>query len=617
MKNTKYFKNLMLSGTSLLLLGASMASCTDLDEVTFDRIDASKYYQDENSVKSAVASIYYNVCPGIFEHFEFLNELPADQMTWHCWNGKSEWGYDEGAKYVLTTYTWNSESTIIKNAWENAWKTIGLCNQLIFDLEGIDPTSLGMTSEAFSSYIAEIRTMRAFCYYNNFEIWGGALPLNVTVTSEVPGSVSTDFDEGCKIIWDFIVSELDACCEDLAKEDGSQGTRTRFNMGANRILKMRMLLNSELWTGVDRYKECLMLAQEIIDGKYGNYSLASDYRDIFSATNYSCPEVIFGLAQRLGVGSNALTNNNRNTPALILQYGTLFGCEVPDGRTGWNCTLMVPSKDNSGTILNDIGKDYATANPKSFLFDYGDKLGAPVDRMNDKDIRKQPFHCDAAGVWQGTMLMGPQYDYVTGEPILADADYDGLPLVYVDQLGSFTQEGHALEDVQDPRWGMTNSGYRFLRYPMYPTSSGYTGFDAAQVEMRLAECYYAKAECLLRAGDTQGALNTVNLVRQRYFTAENQSEITSMSNPSLGFSKVDYDWMLSEWGLEFMWEGRRRRTDLRRFDKFTQGQWWIFGRVKTTDRGELPAKRDRKYEWYPLPQTALMVNPGLVQNPNY
>ena len=27
--------------------------------------------------------------------------------------------------------------------------------------------------------------------------------------------------------------------------------------------------------------------------------------------------------------------------------------------------------------------------------------------------------------------------------------------------------------------------------------------------------------------------------------------------------------------------------------------------------------RDRKYEWYPMPQTALMVNPGLVQTPGY
>ena len=76
------------------------------------------------------------------------------------------------------------------------------------------------------------------------------------------------------------------------------------------------------------------------------------------------------------------------------------------------------------------------------------------------------------------------------------------------------------------------------------------------------------------------------------------------------------DRMLSEWGIEFYDEGHRRRTDLRRFDKFTQGQWWFFGR--TTETGyDLPAKRDRKYEWFPIPQRALDANPGLVQNPDY
>ena len=37
---------------------AVLPSCTNLDEITYDRIDASAYYQDENSVKGAVASIY-------------------------------------------------------------------------------------------------------------------------------------------------------------------------------------------------------------------------------------------------------------------------------------------------------------------------------------------------------------------------------------------------------------------------------------------------------------------------------------------------------------------------------------------------------------------------------
>jgi len=86
--------------------------------------------------------------------------------------------------------------------------------------------------------------------------------------------------------------------------------------------------------------------------------------------------------------------------------------------------------------------------------------------------------------------------------------------------------------------------------------------------------------------------------------------------PGRGFSAFDADWVLSEWGLEFLFEGRRRRTDLRRFDKFTQGQWWFFGRA--TEEGiPLTAKRDRMYEWFPLPETSLSVNPNLVQNPDY
>ena len=117
----------------------------------------------------------------------------------------------------------------------------------------------------------------------------------------------------------------------------------------------------------------------------------------------------------------------------------------------------------------------------------------------------------------------------------------------------------------------------------------------------------------MRAGASSTAKELINSVRQRYF---DPTYINEIEKPGPGFTAFDMDWMLSEWGLEFLNEGRRRRTDLRRFDKFTQGQWWFFGRATETDRA-LPAKRDRRYEWYPLPQVALMVNPGLVQNPNY
>ena len=199
----------------------------------------------------------------------------------------------------------------------------------------------------------------------------------------------------------------------------------------------------------------------------------------------------------------------------------------------------MPSKDNSGELVPNAG----SANPKSFLFDYGDKLGAPYDRMNDKDIRKRPFHSDAAGNWEGIFAMGEQLNYTTGLPVLADADLDGMPLIYVDQVGTFTNLGRTLEPVMSPRWGMTNSGYRVIRYPITPESSGLNFRNAAQVEFRLAEVYYTLAECCLRAGDSGSAKTYVNDVRQRYYSA---SDVSTIEQPGPGFNAFDADWMLSE-----------------------------------------------------------------------
>ena len=597
-------KKICLIAAVAAVAGGTMVSCTDLDEKVFDRIDASIYYQDENSVKGALASIYNSATTSFLEYFWYLNELSADQVAWRSWYGGA-WGWDEGEKFVLTAQSWNTESVIIRRAWETAWQTIGLCNTLVEDLNALDAASIGMTEETKAMYIAEVRTMRAWAYYNNFELWGGTLPLCTSASGDIPGSVSTDFNEGCKIIYDFIATELDESCDALMKEDGSGNSRLRMNQGMNRMLKMRLLLNSEVFIGENHYDECAILAQDIIDGDYGTYSLATDYRDIFSNNNVSCPEVIFAFAQEEG----QLTNNNRNTPFLPYNYDEFIGQTFPN--SSWNCFCLVPSKDNSGNVLPEGGTD----NPKSFLFDYGDKLGAVYDRFNDADIRKQNFSCADDGTWNGGIfLKGAMLNRETGEPVLADADRDGQPLVYVDQVGTFMNLGRQLATVMNPRWGETSSGLRLMKYPMFPESTGLSYLDIAEVEFRLAEAYYTLAECRMRAGDADGAKDLIDDVRARYFT--NASALDEIGPDNFYGSTPNEDWLLSEWGIEFLNESRRRRTDLRRFDKFTQGQWWFFGRDTETGY-DLSAQRDRRYEWFPLPQVTLAVNPGLVQNPNY
>lgn len=588
-----------------LALGLFTASgCTDLTEKNYSNIDASVYYQNEASVKGAVGAIYARAAYGFCEYFYYLQEFSADQIAWRTWNGGA-WGWDEGLKFVLSSHTWTPEAKIVQQAWESAWTTIGMCNQLIADLQAIHPDDLKMTQEAIDSYIAEVRTLRAWAYYNNFELWGGALPLCTTVSSDVPGSADTDFNTGCKKIYDFIATELDESVGALVNRGAN-----RVSPAMNRILKMRLLLNAEIFIGENHYQECADLAQSLKNGDFGAYEVVSDYRQIFEIDNANCPEVVFAFAEKQG---QLNTGWMRDMPGLPYNYDEFLDVFATN-QSGWNCVCLAPSYDNSGNeLVYPDGKMYGgTDNPVCFLEgSYNDRLGAVYARFEDGDIRKQSYAFDDR--WNGGIfLKGEIKNITTGEPVAADADRDGQPLIYIDQVGQFagttSELGRPLEVVQSPRWGQTNSGYRLMKYPLYRKASGIDYQEISEVEFRWAEVYYTLAECKMRLGDAGAAKNLVNEVRQRYFAGAMTDKAESWSNE---------EWMLHQWGLEFLGEGRRRRTDLRRFDQFTQGQWWFFGRA-TDDAGVVfPAKRSRKYEWFPLPQNACAVNPGLVQNPNY
>lgn len=346
-----------------IILGCSLSGCFDLTEEVFDRVDSGVYYQDENSVKSAVATIYSTGATSYAEYFWYMQEFPADQVTWRVWNG-GQWGYDEGEKFIFSIQNWTPDAKIIRSAWENAWTTIGLCNTLLADMGKLTSADLKMTDEKLKAYEGEVRTLRAWAYYNIFEIWGGALPLNIepaTVDGELPPTADPDFDTSCKKIYNFIATELDDCYEGMVENQVN-----RMNKAVNRMIKARLLLNAEVFIKESHYTECAELCREIISGKYGKYELAKDYRDIYSINNTECPEVIMAFAcedGKLNMGWMRMTFYPYN----IWDY---FGGTY--SQSGWNCTCLVPSYDNAGTV-NELG---GTQGATCFLdAAYGDNWG--------------------------------------------------------------------------------------------------------------------------------------------------------------------------------------------------------------------------------------------------
>ena len=540
------FKYAICGAVGLL---AGLTACTDLDEKVYDRIDASVYYQNEASVKGAVAAIYNQTSSTLAgENFFHLSEYPSDQITWRVWNG-GQWGWDEAMKTVLSWHNWTSESTIINNAWSGAWTAVGLANLLLSDLEGLDAASLGMTPEKLAQYVAEVRTIRAWNYYCIFELWGGALPLNTSASSEVPGTADPDWNTSCKMIYDFIATELDETVGSLAKDDANHSMVNRANQGMNRLLKARLLLNAQVFIGEAHFDECEALSKEIIAGNYGNYALDENYRNIYSIDNVKSPEVIFALAAEDGQGAANAISNVRTMVGMWYGYADYFG-QSYDGIGAWNCVCLVPSYDNYGTVLPTGGTDGG----RCFLdAPYGDKLGAPYERFDNRDIRKQNYVYDANTKTHGPgmFLKGTiRANFGTGDVLKADADRDGQDLVYVDQLGTFLNLGRNLDVVMNPRWGETNSGVRLVKYPLYPNDDrgGFKSID--DVQFRLAEAYLNVAECEMRKGNSAEAKNYIDAIRARYFKSSDRASALSIPGP--GFSDFNLDWVLSEWGKEYL-----------------------------------------------------------------
>lgn len=176
-------------------------------------------------------------------------------------------------------------------------------------------------------------------------------------------------------------------------------------------------------------------------------------------------------------------------------------------------------------------------------------------------------------------LAGRQYNVLTGQPV---NDRQGNPL-YFDP---------AIPDVTAATEG---AGVRITKWPADPNHLQQdNGNDYAY--FRLAEMYLIRAEAENELGQTAAAVADLNLVRARVFNPP--KPIAPATQQAVR------DAILQERLFELTAEGKRRQ-DLIRFNKFTQGTWY----AKTSNA---PYK-----VLMPIPQPQIDANPQLQQNPGY
>lgn len=537
-------KSLLCIATMLLSFGNN--GCTDLDETLYSELNKNNFYNNRVEVLQAALRPFTHMqawlAPTGQSGYFYHAELSADQLAWPQ---KGRHGYDGGDHFRQHYHTWTSNEGRMRNAWNLMWTGVGYVNAALEDIQGIDNISLGIPDDEMAAILAELHVLRAFHYMKIMELWG-----NVPIITKVGEPLNPPTRPKSEV-FEFVKDELEEYVPKLMPY--SEDLVGRVSQTAGYAMLSELYLNAEYHTGTPMWDECITACDKIISGEAGGLAggapeLADDLNATFSNTNQFAKEALFQFAFSREGGFTF------SWAGFFMGYSNISKA-LNVGYSGWNAFVVIPSA---------------------------------FDAYADNDLRKDEW-----------FLFGTQYVYGTDEPILGTEEYNGQPFVYVNSIrreseGDLTSEGSMAE-------GEENSGARFHKYKS-GTLDDENYWENHYMIYRLTEIYFNKAEALMRKNNgvaTQEAVDLINECRERAFS-EDDWETERYTTATLTL-----DELLAERGREFIFEGKRR-TDIIRFGKFTNGSWWDHEPTNDVNR-----------EIYPIPHTQIAANPNLIQNPGY
>lgn len=567
----KHIKSIYTAGV-MIAAAATFTSCTDLTEKPYSILTNDNYFTDKASVEATVLRPYEHAqwCGWDGDRWQ-LQELTADHFVW---TQKGRHSYDDGKWVRLHEHKWNYDMDQINGGWVGPYQGIQQINSLFRDFKNLDFQAMKITDAEKANYMGELRALRAWFYIFLIDFYR-----NVPIFTENNAPDELIAQSTPEEVFAFIEKELKEVLPTLKQEH----IIGRFTQAPTAALLARIYFNSKVWINIDRSADCKTMCEDIIAGKYGQYSInQQDYKDPFRSgiKGYKSPENLFEFPHKRNVYQFGGFHDS------FLHYTSGQALGNPDG--GNNGIHLQPSRDLDNNI-------YA----------FPSKLGTPYEKYADCDYRKQPFKITSAtGGYEGFFMIGKQFkfDYSKGygytdEPVKGTEEYKGEPLIYVDQVGRFS-EGIDVAKEKGSRvtTGEENSGVRFNKFPYLQEGDGLYMCQSAP-EIRLAEIYYMLAEIHYRAGDKTKAAELLDYVRIRNYPADQWNKYSYAQNPAL---LTDQEF-IDEWGREFIGE-RRRRMDLVRWGRFGD-TWW--------DKSADP--NDKEYSIFPIPKRQLDANPLLKQ----
>jgi hypothetical protein len=572
----------------------------------------------------------------------FYNRIPTDmgldgggEFQWRrmadyddaMWSG----GSNEDGRNNITQYA--------TNRWE-LWD-YDLIRDINLTIENINTRSTSIKPEQKKLYIAELRFIRGWMYFELCRRMGGVPIVTSQLVYEYDGNVEALRLPRAKEheVYDFVASEMDAIKPDLGNVVNTTASYSRANRYTAMALKSRAMLYAASIAKYNSlrpvpittpggevgipgsmanayYQKSLDASLEVINSNF--YSLKTNPADPASAfyeavtKKASNKEVIFVkdyLASKdkrhfftydnivRGVREDNLSSSNI-APSLNL----VESYEFLDGSPG---TLKTRTPDNSDYIYYD--------NPQDVFANKDGRMGGTLIYPNS--------------VFKGSVISIQAGVKVWGGSAFTTVEGSQISTTYTDGK-ILTGSSGPHRSIQD----VTNTGFALRKYVDDGLGTSTRGIrsDNWWVWIRLSEMYLNAAEAAFELGLIPDALTYVNKVRERAgFGANSLTTLTLariQNEFRAEFAFEDHRvWDLKRWRIaDQVWNGQNNNPNavvgalypyrVIRPGHPTDGKY-VFDKISPAPRMRAPRFfREQNYYTF-IPQNVLNNNPKIVRNP--
>lgn len=285
------------------VLGFLMNACIntlDTEPLDDEVLNATSIYDNEAAYKQFLAKLYGSLTLTGQRGEAGMPEIAAaDEGTTSFmrtyWSAQeistdeaiNAWG-DPGL-VDFNGHNWSDQNLYIQLMYQRIFINISYCNEYIREVGDRVGGLSGSLQADVQNYITEARFLRALYYYFALDLWG-----NVPFVTEqdATGAFLPEQIQRADL-FDYIESELEAILPDLV--DARQNEYARADKAAAWMLLAKLYLNAEVYTGTDRYTECIAMCQNIMGA---GYTLHDSYAELFLADNHRLSnEIIFPIAE--------------------------------------------------------------------------------------------------------------------------------------------------------------------------------------------------------------------------------------------------------------------------------------------------------------------------------